>query len=177
MWSVTPLNVPWVSKATNVHDTHAVSGPNMPSARTCLHPGGNPGANLNSTSHRCYLREAIAFEWELTKEAIDLPLVRLQGVGLPRHFRALNAPRVRYLIRRKPPISLRYRGTSLIRKHVPVGPYSRTMPRALWWSQGGGALSYVRGTSVWPTVGELRNETPEDFHQVCHERMVNLRHN
>ena len=29
-----------------------------------------------------------------------------------------------------------YRGTSLIRNSAPVGPYSRTIPRALWWSQG-----------------------------------------
>jgi len=27
-----------------------------------------------------------------------------------------------------------YRGTSLIRKLTPLGPYSRTMPRGLWWS-------------------------------------------
>ena len=27
-----------------------------------------------------------------------------------------------------------YRNTSLIRNHLPVGPYSRAMPRALWWS-------------------------------------------
>jgi len=26
-----------------------------------------------------------------------------------------------------------YRGTSLIRNSAPLGPYSRTMPRALWW--------------------------------------------
>jgi hypothetical protein len=25
-----------------------------------------------------------------------------------------------------------------IRNSGPLGPYSRTMPRALWWSQGGG---------------------------------------
>ena len=25
------------------------------------------------------------------------------------------------------------RGTSLIRNSAPLGPYSRTMPRALWW--------------------------------------------
>ena len=30
------------------------------------HPGGNPGANLKSISHRCYLFE-VAFVWELTK--------------------------------------------------------------------------------------------------------------
>ena len=28
----------------------------------------------------------------------------------------------------------RYRGTSLIRNSAPLGPYSRTMPRALWGS-------------------------------------------
>ena len=31
-----------------------------------------------------------------------------------------------------------YRGTSLIRNRLPVEPYSRAMPRALWWSHGGG---------------------------------------
>ena len=28
---------------------------------------------------------------------------------------------------------LSYRGTWLIRKNAPLGPYSRTMPRTLWW--------------------------------------------
>ena len=31
-----------------------------------------------------------------------------------------------------------YRGTSLIRDSPLLGPYSRPMPRAPWWSQGGG---------------------------------------
>jgi len=30
-----------------------------------------------------------------------------------------------------------YTGTSLIRNIAPQGPYSRTMPRARWWSLGG----------------------------------------
>jgi len=30
------------------------------------HPGGNPGANLMSISHRCHLEE-VAIVWELTK--------------------------------------------------------------------------------------------------------------
>ena len=30
-----------------------------------------------------------------------------------------------------------YRGTSLIRKRLPVGPCSSPMPRALWWSYRG----------------------------------------
>ena len=47
-----------------------------------FHPGGHPGANLESISHRCYLFE-IAFEWELTEETIVLPLGCLQdGLGL-----------------------------------------------------------------------------------------------
>ena len=30
-----------------------------------------------------------------------------------------------------------YRGNSLVRKRRPLGPYSRPMPRTLWWSNGG----------------------------------------
>ena len=33
---------------------------------------------------------------------------------------------------------LLYRGTLLTRKRTTLGPYSRPMPRALWWSKGGG---------------------------------------
>ena len=39
-----------------------------------------------------------------------------------------------------------YAGTSLIRNPRPVGDYSRTIPRALWWPEGG----YERGTPVHP---------------------------
>jgi len=45
---------------------------------SCRRPGGNPGANLKSISHRCYLFE-VACVWELTKETIHLPLGCLQG--------------------------------------------------------------------------------------------------
>jgi len=31
-----------------------------------------------------------------------------------------------------------YTGTSPIKNYHPVGPYSRTMPRLLWRSRGGG---------------------------------------
>ena len=41
-----------------------------------------------------------------------------------------------------------YRCTSLIRNTHLLGPYSRTMPRAPWWSWGGGGVSYERGTTV-----------------------------
>jgi hypothetical protein len=50
-----------------------------------------------------------------------------------------------------------YRGESLIRNSAPLGPYSRNMSRALWWSYGGGAVSYKQGTpigvGVWIRVG------------------------
>jgi len=42
------------------------------------HPGVELKANLKSISHRCHLEE-VAFEWELTKETIHLPLGCLQG--------------------------------------------------------------------------------------------------
>ena len=41
-------------------------------------PGGNPGANRKSISHRCH-PILVAFVWELTKETINLPLGCLQG--------------------------------------------------------------------------------------------------
>ena len=47
-----------------------------------------------------------------------------------------------------PAREMHYRGTPLISKSLPVGHYSRTMPRALWWPWGGGAVSYERGTPV-----------------------------
>ena len=43
-----------------------------------LHPGGKPGANPKSISHRCYLF-GVAFVWQLTQETIVLPLGCLQG--------------------------------------------------------------------------------------------------
>ena len=37
-------------------------------------------------------------------------------------------------------LNIMYRGTSLTRNSPPLGPYSRTKPRALWWSKGGGGV-------------------------------------
>jgi len=36
------------------------------------------------------------------------------------------------------PLHWAYRGTSLIGNSAPLGPYSRTMPGALWKPEGGG---------------------------------------
>jgi len=42
-----------------------------------------------------------------------------------------------------------YRGTSLVRNCLLLRPYSRTIPRALWWSLARGwVFSYERGTPV-----------------------------
>ena len=56
----------------------------------------------------------------------------------------------------------RYRGISPIRNSTPLGPYSRTMPRALWWPYEGGAVSYERGTpvSVSPRPGSDMSAKP-----------------
>ena len=58
----------------------ASSPPRQQLLRSCapLHPGGNPGANLRSISHRCHPM-LVAFVWELAVETIDLPLGCLQG--------------------------------------------------------------------------------------------------
>ena len=39
-------------------------------------------------------------------------------------------------------------GLRVIRNSFLLGPCRRPMPRALWWSQVGGAFSYERGTPV-----------------------------
>jgi len=44
-----------------------------------------------------------------------------------------------------------YRGTSLVRNRHLLGPYSRPMARALWWSQGGGSFLWAR----YPLMGEV----------------------
>ena len=49
-----------------------------------------------------------------------------------------------------------YRGTSLIEITPLSGPYSRTPPRVIWWSYGGG-VSYERGT---PAAWRLLYSTP-----------------
>ena len=43
-----------------------------------------------------------------------------------------------------------YRGTSLTRKRLPVGPYSRTVPRALRWSWGVGVFLWARYPCTTP---------------------------
>ena len=48
-----------------------------------------------------------------------------------------------------------YRDTSLIRNTLLLGPYSRTIPRVLQWSWGGG-VSYDRGTPAGGLGGEAR---------------------
>jgi len=50
------------------------------------------------------------------------PFPGKEGIRTPVSFRTRNV----------------HRGTSLIRNRTHLGPYSRPMPRALWWSLGGG---------------------------------------
>jgi len=119
-----------------------VQNPDAPrtAPRRPHHPGGNPGANLNSISHRSYLFE-VAFVWKLTKETIHLPLGCLQGgshVTLP--LRTIWRPPLHNALclgcASKSQQS--FRGTSLIRTPPPVAPYCRPMPMVLGWSYGRG---------------------------------------
>ena len=64
-------------------DEYIKDPPAMPPHLQCVappppHPGGNPGANLKSISHRCH-PILVAFVWELTIETTILPLGCLQG--------------------------------------------------------------------------------------------------
>ena len=62
--------------------------------KDCEHPPYNPGANLESFSDMCYLRE-VASELDLTQETIDLPLGSLQGEPNMHVVTSIKAPRER----------------------------------------------------------------------------------
>ena len=72
---------PIVSYPRGEEETASAGGAGAPGKVFLSRPGGNPGANLKSIPHRCYLFE-VAFVWELTSKTIILPLGCLQG-GLP----------------------------------------------------------------------------------------------
>ena len=68
--------------------------------------------------------------------------VRLRHNPVHSNNTTRNAPRL--MQASCPPSCSRFRGTSVIRNSAPLGRYSRTMPRALWWSQGGSCFSCAR---------------------------------
>ena len=103
------------------------------------HPGGNPEANLKSISHRCH-PILVAFVWELTKETIHLPQGCLQGGTGPQQVASYSSdphppPRGAAEARR---LSRRYKGTSLIRNRLPLGPYSSICLGSYGGPGGGG---------------------------------------
>ena len=67
----------------------------------------------------------------------------LQGVNEPLYKVSKRASKERE--RSSPSVSILNQiggtwGTSLIRNSAPLGPYSKTMPRALWGSYGGNGV-------------------------------------
>ena len=48
-----------------------------------------------------------------------------------------------------------YRGTLLIRRRLPVEPYSVPEPRALWWSSGGGGQLLMGEVPLYMKVAML----------------------
>ena len=86
------------------------------------HPGGNPGANLEPTSHRCHLFE-VAFVWGLTKQIMLWPLGCFQGgseLGFPVTIGGSYNDDFPKQLSVTPP---GYKGTSLIRNCPP--PHDR----------------------------------------------------
>jgi len=54
-----------------------------------------------------------------------------------------NGREMRVAVTATPSVTPSYRGTSLIRNSALLGPYSRTMHRALWWVLGGGRFLMI----------------------------------
>jgi len=48
-----------------------------------------------------------------------------------------------------------YRGNSLMRNSALVGPYNRTMSRALWWSQVGGGRFLMSEVPMYSQIDTL----------------------
>jgi len=81
---------PWGGLMIKFNLSQSKSPLKRPFAPTA-HPGGNPGANLKSISHRCH-PILVAFVWGLTKETIHLPLGCLQGGSRPAYPPQCNTP-------------------------------------------------------------------------------------
>ena len=76
---------PATSDISSLKSVDLVSCCGVPSFRNppWRSPGGNPGANLKSISHRCH-PIMVAFVWKLTQETINFPLGCLQMFGANR---------------------------------------------------------------------------------------------
>ena len=107
--------------------------------------------------------------WEIrTRDFFFLRWPRETGILLPNsQHRTSHAPkdvlpsRISASYRAACCLCPRYRDSSLIRNSASLGPYRRTMPRALWWSLGGGP--FVMGKVPlycapyrWPTCLGVR---------------------
>ena len=59
-----------------------------------------------------------------------------------------------------------YRGTSLIRKRTPLGPYRRPVPRVLGWSLGGGGCFLVSEVPLYTKFlnGTFQKADPKPQH-------------
>ena len=96
---------------------------------------GNPGANLNSISHRCYLRE-VACEWELTEKTSICTWVVFRVGTIPSLVRitfavvcwnvACNRPEIRCAARLPPREACKHRHRNV------VGRWPATFPRWLY---------------------------------------------
>ena len=67
-------------------------------------------------------------------------VLRVSGFGFRVSGAGFRVSGFGYKARKRAEESVCYRVTSLIRNCLLLGPYSRTMPRVLWWSWGGGGF-------------------------------------
>ena len=81
------------------------------------------------------------------KRVHNLPKSAKRVADLPKRINVYNGGHPNSAINLMPALcrvlcwAMQYRGTSLIRKLLYLGPYSGTMPMALWWPRGGGEAS------------------------------------
>ena len=114
------------------------------SSRVCLQTYQTPAASCQSCGSLCHIGKQVPITVEIGTKLILTGEIHQKSNIFPRNpgdERHVNC----------------YRGSLLMRNQPPLGPYSRTLPRALRKLSGGGAVSCERYTPVseWrrPTTG------------------------
>jgi len=83
------------------------------------------GSELSEEARPCEVSRSLR-----VKPTPESFVAAMRGLALSLYGSNLTpSPHEGYIARRRS-----YRGSLLIRNSTPLGPYSRTMPRALWWS-------------------------------------------
>ena len=109
---------------------HPVGTGSAIECRPCRLAGCEDGA-IGNLSVQLFIPPARDPLWRWTNPRNSPYVSTPKNESAPKNPRRMPSPRARQARPRSPSS---YRGTSLIRKRHPIGPYSRPVPRALWWS-------------------------------------------